>query len=316
MLDSNSFANDVWEGLSRTPKCLPSKYFYDQAGDALFQRIMALDEYYLTRAELSIFQNQADELLRMLHSDLPFRVIELGAGDGFKTRVLLRHWTDRKIDFTYAPVDISNNVLSILEENLKDEIPELAIESMHGDYFRILADLKLKSDRRNIIFFLGSNIGNFRGNLAADFLGSIRENLRLGDMMLIGFDLKKDPNRILAAYNDREGVTRDFNLNLLHRINRELGGNFNIGTFTHHPTYNPVTGECKSYLISTVDQQVTIAALETTFSFQKWEPIFMEVSRKFDLEEINRIATQSGFSMQGHLTDTDGFFADCIWEAI
>jgi uncharacterized SAM-dependent methyltransferase len=135
-------------------------------------------------------------------------------------------------------------------------------------------------------------------------------------MMLIGFDLKKDPRRILAAYNDREGVTRDFNLNLLRRINRELGGTFEVDTFIHHPTYDPISGECRSYLISTVDQQVTIAALETTFSFQKWEPIFMEVSRKFDLTEIDRLATQSGFSMQGHLMDGDGFFADCIWEAI
>lgn len=315
-MSDNQFAADVRAGLSASPKYLLSKYFYDEAGDALFQQIMELDEYYLTRAELSIFEKQADQILSLLHSELPFRVVELGAGDGFKTKVLLQHWMERKVDFSYSPVDISANALKILKSKLSREIPSLRVEGLHGDYFKVLSELKFRHDCRNVVFFLGSNIGNFRTTTTLDFLTHLRENLNPGDMTLIGFDLKKEPDRILRAYNDASGVTKAFNLNLLRRINHELAGTFDADTFEHYPIYDPASGECRSYLVSKADQSIRIEAIEMDVHFQKWEPIFMEVSRKFDLTQIEMLASQSGFRIVGNLLDEEQLFADSIWEAI
>ncbi len=308
------FGSDVREGLTSKPKFLSSKYFYDKHGDELFREIMELDEYYLTRSEFSIFRNEKQRIQELIAGSQPFRLIELGAGDGAKTMVLLEHFFRNDIDFTFCPIDISPHVLNILEENVKTQLPEVSIEPMVGDYFKILHDIKVENHQRNIVFFLGSNIGNFPHDLALSFLGSVAQNLNPKDMMMIGVDLKKDPAVILNAYNDKQGVTSDFNLNLLARINRELDADFDLSCFKHYPAYNPLTGECVSYLISQKDQKVHVRALDLQVQFKRWEPMKMEISRKFDLEDIHELAEGSGFSVVETLYDKDKLFAESVWE--
>ncbi len=308
------FGLDVREGLTSKPKFLSSKYFYDKHGDELFRKIMELDEYYLTRSEFSIFRNKKDQIQELLTGSQPFRLIELGAGDGAKTMVLLEHFSRNNVDFTFCPIDISPNVLNILESNVRSQLPEVQIEPMAGDYFKILHDIKVENHKRNVVFFLGSNIGNFTQELAVSFLKDIRKNLNPHDLMMIGCDLKKDPAVILNAYNDKNGVTRDFNLNLLTRINRELGGDFDLSRFKHYPTYNPSTGECSSHLISLKNQDVFIKELDLHVHFERWEPIKMEISRKFNLDDIRALAEMSGFSVVETLFDDDQLFAESIWE--
>ena len=310
----SQFGHDVREGLTSKPKFLSSKYFYDKHGDEFFRKIMELDEYYLTRAEFSIFRNQKERIRDLLTDNQPFRLIELGAGDGAKTMVLLEHFSRNKVDFTFCPIDISSNVLNILETRVRSQLPEVRIEPLAGDYFKILHDIKVENHQRNVVFFLGSNIGNFSQDLAISFLRDVRKNLNSHDLMMIGFDLKKDPGIILNAYNDKKGVTRDFNLNLLSRINRELGGDFDLSCFRHYPTYNPITGECTSHLISLADQEVFLKELNLKVHFEMWEPIKTEISRKFNLDDIRSLAEIAGFSVTETLFDDEKLFAESIWE--
>ena len=305
------FAADVIEGLQAEHKYLSSKYFYDAKGDELFQQIMHLDEYYLTRKELEIFQTHKSAILDAIDSGEPFRIIELGAGDGLKTKVLLRHFLDAGVEFTYTPVDISGNVLKILEESLKGELPELKIEPYQGDYFDALAEIS-ESPEKDIVFFLGSNVGNFVEPDATGFLTKLQQFMNKGDLLFMGVDLKKEPSIILNAYNDREGITRAFNLNLLSRINNELNANFDLDRFLHYPYYNPHTGECRSYLISTTQQEVNI--LDETIAFRSWEAIYVEVSKKYDQRQLERLASASGFTPLESFLDSEDWFADVLWE--
>jgi L-histidine Nalpha-methyltransferase len=220
------FAADVLEGLSATPKYLLSKYFYNEPGDRLFQKIMELDEYYLTKAEYDIFENRKSELLDYFSADgQRFDLIEFGAGDGYKTRVLIEYFLRERAQFTYVPIDISENVLNELTTMLAGKFPALQINPMNDDYFHALEELNKVDFDRKVILFLGSNIGNFREKAAIPFLSHIAADMSAADRLLIGFDLKKDPEIILAAYNDCQGVTRDFNLNLLRGSMRNLEAN-------------------------------------------------------------------------------------------
>ncbi len=307
----NDFLTDVLEGLRASSKRLSSKYFYDAKGDELFQRIMHLEEYYLTNKELEIFELQKTKILESMYDGGPFRIIELGAGDGLKTKVLLKYFQESQIEFTYTPVDISGNVLEILESNLLDEIPGLNIEAYQGDYFSALGEIS-EGNEKDIVFFLGSNIGNFVKGEAETFLQKLAAFLTPGDLLFMGVDLKKDPSIILSAYNDGEGVTTEFNLNLLDRINSELGGNFDRRQFLHYPYYNPQTGECRSYLISKVNQTVKVA--DESISFRAWEAIFMEVSKKYDEVQLGELASVCGFDQLGSFKDRKNWFANVLWE--
>lgn len=307
----SDFLTEVLEGLRAPNKRLSSKYFYDAKGDELFQRIMHLDEYYLTNKELEIFERQKSDILSSIYDGEPLRIIELGAGDGLKTKVLLKHFQDNGVNFTYSPVDISGNVLEILETNLVEDIPGLKFEPYQGDYFDALSDISERSEK-DVLFFLGSNIGNFVKGEAEAFLSKLISFLNPKDLLFMGVDLKKDPSIILSAYNDREGVTTDFNLNLLDRINEELGGNFNRDQFQHYPYYNPQTGECRSYIISKRQQTVTVA--EEEFDFRPWEAIFMEVSKKYDEVQLAELAKATGFRELAKFKDDQKWFADVLWE--
>jgi dimethylhistidine N-methyltransferase len=308
------FAEDVREGLSSEPKHLHSKYFYDEVGDNLFQQIMTLDEYYLTDCELEIFNNQKDKILSCFsEGDEIFDLIEFGSGDGYKTKVLLEFFTQNRIQFKYIPVDISSSVLEILYNDLKINLPELDIHPVCDDYFHALEELNKVDFNKKVILFLGSNIGNFRGDNAIPFLKHLHADMRAGDQLFIGFDLKKDPQIILDAYNDKKGITREFNYNLLDRINKELGGNFDRNSFSHYPSYNPVTGETKSYLVSLKSQIISIDVLSQSFSFEKWEPVFMEVSQKYSLHNIRHLADHSGYKVKKNFFDSKKYFTDSLW---
>ncbi|HSK73001.1 MAG TPA: L-histidine N(alpha)-methyltransferase, partial [Pyrinomonadaceae bacterium] len=225
-IEQNAFAQDILKGLSAEPKFLSSKYFYDDEGSRLFQEIMKLPEYYLTRAEFEIFETRTGEIFRAFNADdAGFDLIELGAGDGTKTAVLIDYFLKRNADFTYFPIDISAEALDALTAKFKSDFPDLSINARNGDYFKILESLKTDSDKKKIILFLGSNIGNFRRAESIAFFRHLREVMNETDLLFIGFDLQKDPRVILNAYDDAKGVTAAFNLNLLRRVNRELGAN-------------------------------------------------------------------------------------------
>ncbi|MBV6647929.1 MAG: L-histidine N(alpha)-methyltransferase [Cyclobacteriaceae bacterium] len=313
---ASDFEKDVYIGLSSQPKQLSSKYFYDERGDRIFQEIMHMDSYYLTRAELNIFQEQKDQILQEISEGGPFRILELGAGDGMKTKVLLKYFIEEEVDFTYSPVDISGHVLDLLEDDLNKTVPGLSISPLEGDYFKVLADISLQKEKKNVVFFLGSNIGNFSNDKAIGFLKKLRANLNKDDKIMIGFDLKKDPKVILEAYNDPDGITNRFNTNLLRRINEEMHADFDLGAFMHNPIYDPATGECKSFLISTKRQSVTIGKLNKVFEFRAWEAIYMEVSKKYGLEEIDELAKESGFERTTNFYDNDQLFVDSVWQAV
>ncbi len=308
-----AFARDVLSGLSQHPKRLPSKYFYDERGDELFQQIMAMPEYYLTDCEREIFQTQRQAIQQSI-GDAPFEMVELGAGDGTKTQVLIEYFLEQQIDFIYRPIDISENVLGQLESSCRLRWPQLQIDPVPGDYFVALERMKQQSEKRKLVLFLGGNIGNFYPNEAVAFLSKLRTYLNPGDYLLVGIDLKKDPAIIIQAYDDPHGITAAFNLNLLERINRELGGNFVVEQFRHWETYNPVSGEARSYLVSQCAQAVTIDQLNQSFQFDPWEAISVEVSLKYSQSEIEQIADESGMQFVRHFTDRRGYFVDSLWQ--
>ncbi len=313
--NTEHFKEDVHAGLRQSPKYLNSKYFYDQYGDSLFQKIMAMPEYYLTRCEMDIFKNQTAEIASAIRAEqTPFDLIELGAGDASKSIHLLEYLKKQDADFRYMPIDISGNILSVLEKKLSKHLPDLDIECLQGEYFDMLYKASQLSTRRKVILFLGSNIGNMEMEDTYRFCFELRKNLNKGDVVMIGFDLKKEPNTILNAYNDSNGVTAAFNLNLLHRINRELDADFIVDQFEHYETYDPVSGACRSYLISLQEQQVNVGG--QTFHFLENEPVYMEVSQKFSLEDTRKIACQSGFEPHYNIMDSREWFVDAFWTAV
>jgi len=309
------FADDVREGLSSEPKFLHSKYFYDEAGDFLFQRIMGLEEYYLTDCELEIFEENKERLLQYFSSDSEiFDLIEFGSGDGLKTKILLKHFVQKNAGFNYIPIDISSSALIGLTADLDETLPDLNVNPICDDYFHALEELNKVDFNKKIILFLGSNIGNFRGDNAIPFLKHLRADMNKNDLLFIGFDLVKNPRIILDAYNDSEGITKEFNFNLLDRINKELGGNFLRKNFSHYPSYNPITGETNSYLVSLVDQTVWIESLAQSFAFEKWEPIFTEVSQKYRMRDIVHLANHSGFKVLDNFFDRKEYFVNSLWQ--
>jgi L-histidine N-alpha-methyltransferase len=310
---NENFKNEVHEGLSSDPKFLPSKYFYDKKGDALFVEIMNLPEYYLTRSELEIFQNKTQELIDSIgvQTDSYFELIELGAGDGIKTKELLRELDKQNYNFDYFPIDISSNALKLLEQDLNTQIPNLRVQTRQGDYFEVLASLK-NSKQPKVVLFLGSNIGNMQDQMAFKFIYNLGANLQPGDKILLGVDLIKAQEIVLPAYNDKKGITAKFNLNLLYRINKELGANFNLNHFEHQPEYTEKEGIAKSCIVSTTNQTVEINATGNSYTFAEGEKIHTEISRKYNDQLIENIIANTNFSIQTKILDSKAYFADYI----
>ena len=274
---------------------------------------MACPEYYPTRCELEILQHQSGKMARLfLDETSSFDLVELGPGDASKSWFLLRELQKEHADFTYYPIDISSNVIGWLEDKLPVTLPGIRMQGLNGEYLEKMHQLDTFSRNRKIVLFMGANIGNMTVQQAVQFCRQLHDHMRTGDLLLIGFDLKKHPRTILDAYNDRQGITRAFNLNLLRRINRELGGDFNPDQFEHYPVYDPGTGACKSYLISLVPQEVHIG--DKTFKFRENEPVQMEISQKYMLEETELMAAQSGFAPVHTFFDSKKWFADVLWQ--
>ncbi len=310
----DQFASEVLEGLSAPSRSLSSKWFYDKRGSALFQAIMAMPEYYLTDAEREIYQRIGPDLLKYVGPS--FDLIELGAGDGTKTQHLIETFIEGGADFAYRPIDISSHALKTLGELIHLRWPAQAFLPLEGDYFAALDRLGTgRDDRRRLVLFPGANIGNFTPPFATAMLRRLRSFLRPGDLLLTGFDLKKDPAAILAAYDDPTGHTAAFNLNLLSRINRELGGDFDLDCWFHRETYDPESGAARSALVAKEAQTVRIGKLEQTFTFAEGEAIAVEISQKYSPEEIDRMAGQAGYSKVENFFDERSWFVDALWRA-
>ena len=309
----DQFKKDVEQGLSNFPKSIPSKYFYDKIGDDLFVQIMNMPEYYPTRAEFEIFKDKHQEMISSIDvkPDTFFELIELGAGDGTKTKELLNALLNGGFDFEYLPIDISLSALASLESDLEQEFPNLKVRKKHGDYFGVLETLK-ENHHPKVILFLGSNIGNLTDEQSASFIYQIGANLKAGDKLILGVDLIKSEKLVIPAYDDPHGITSAFNLNLLSRINNELGGDFDLSTFEHAPEYTSIEGIARSFLVSLVTQEIPITGIGKSFKFEKGEKMQTEISRKYNDQILDKILGKTDFKIVNKLTDSQGYFADYI----
>jgi dimethylhistidine N-methyltransferase len=311
----SQFEKDIIKGLTDYPKHLPSKYIYDERGDKLFQEIMAMPEYYLTNCEFEILSLQKSNICDAFFHENGFDLIELGAGDGKKTKILLKELVKKNFDFKYLPVDISKSVLDELQATLKNEMPEVKIEPQQGTYFDILSDLDKYRNRKKVILFLGSNIGNLLHENAIAFLKQIQENMHEDDILFMGFDQKKNPQTILEAYNDETKITESFNKNLLKRINHEFDANFSLEDFLHWETYNPETGTALSFLVSKKAQNVRIEQLDLDVNFKAWESLHIEISQKYDEEVIEWIADKADLDILDFFSDDRDFYRNYVFRS-
>lgn len=316
LLDT-AFKKDVYEGLSSFPKFLYSKYIYDAVGDKLFQDIMALPEYYLTNSEHDILSTHTAEIAELFKGNgNGFDLIELGAGDGQKTKVLLRHLSERPFDFVYKPIDISQNAIDHLSKTLANELPKVNVDPEKGMYFEVLDRLKKYDTRKKVLMVLGSNIGNLLHPRAIEFLSQLKDVMNPGDLLFMGFDQKKDPQVILDAYNDKTGVTAAFNKNLLHRINKELDGDFDVDKFKHWEMYDPETGTAKSYLVATEAMTVNVASIDLAIEFDTWETIHTEISQKYDDKVVSWLSEEAGLAIKTSFTDSLGYYKNYVFTKI
>lgn len=306
---------EISEGLQSDTPYIPSKYFYDNHGSRLFEEIMRMPSYYLTDAEKHILETHHQNIIRYFaHDSDNINLIELGAGDGIKTQILTESLMKNNIRFTYVPVDISNEALKNLETNFNRKYPQIKIQPLHTDYETGLSSLNQQNGAKNVVLFLGSTLGNFTPQASYDFLAMISRNLKANDLLLIGLDLVKDPNIILEAYNDPDGITAEFNYNLLRRLNRELEANFELSKWRHQPVYDPAQKAAKSYLIATEKQTITFAGNEKTFHFDPWDFIHTEISQKYDRKMISALSKNHDFKIIKEYTDNRNYFLNAIWQ--
>ena len=290
-------------GLSRSPKTLPCKFFYDERGSQLFDRICELDEYYVTRTELSILRTRMDEIAGVCGSEAI--VVELGSGSSLKTRLLLDH-LDAPV--AYMPIDISRAQLIESAEVLNREYASVQILPVCADYSQpLLLPTPSRAAARRVIYFPGSTIGNFTPLEAEDFLRRIASWCRPGDGLLIGVDLRKDAEVLRRAYNDSSGVTAAFNLNLLRRANEELEADFDLNLFEHHAIYDSACGRIEMRLVSQRDQQVRVAG--RTFDFERGEFITTEYSYKYRLADFQALSSRAGWEPVKSWTDKNNWFS-------
>ncbi len=310
--ERKAFARDVLIGLSEPRKWIPARYHYDDDGSGLFQKIMELPEYYPTNCEFEILKSKKSEIGDLMEAH-QFNLVELGAGDGVKTSILLDHFMELGFEFQYVPIDISEGAMQGLIDSIQKKFPDIKATGIVAEYFDGLKWLGKIGQQKNLVLFLGSNLGNFSAAQAKVFIRTLWNTLNNNDLVLIGFDLKKDIDLMLKAYNDSQGVTSEFNLNLLERINNQLGGNFDISKFRHYATYDVFTGAMESYLVSLEAQTVFIEELSETFDFKPWEPIHTEYSYKYLVSDIEKLARDTGYTIEKHLFDSKKYFMDSIW---
>lgn len=313
-----TFVRDVSAGLSSSPKTLPPKYFYDEKGSKLFEQICTLPEYYLTRAGTAIFQRYLPEIISFVNHDAT--LIELGSGNAAKTRIFIEALlgrqtidkaggTARQPRLHYIPIDISRSALEESAESLLKDYRGLHITAYVGDYYTALHAIPRDVKGSRLFLFLGSNIGNFEIPHAEEFLRTVRSVMSPDDRLLLSADLKKDKAILEAAYDDARGVTAAFNLNLLVRINRELGANFDLANFRHRAFYNESQGRIEIHLESLKPQRVRIPKAGLEVAFEQGETIHTENSYKYSLEQIRDLCTASGLSLEKTWLDEQKFFS-------
>lgn len=302
-----SFADGVRAGLSAPAKYLSSMFFYDEVGSALFAAICRLPEYYLTRAEREILKRNAPEIIARMR--VPIEIVELGSGSAEKTRYLIEAAIEAQGTLHYKPIDISTEALMDSAWELVAAHPDLRVTAYAGDYHEMLLEPDLHGPNPVLALFLGSNIGNFAPDDARELLKIVRGALRKGDALLLGTDLKKSAQVLEAAYNDEIGVTTSFNKNLLARINRELGGNFDVDTFDHVVRYDEDRSAVDTHLRSRVAQKIRIEALDMIVDFEAGEKIYTESSYKYDRKSVEELAALTGFGIAETWYDSGRRFA-------
>ena len=299
-LPAVNFRKDVLEGLARPQKALPPKYFYDAAGSQLFEKICRLREYYPTRVELGITRRHLKDIARFARKRCA--LLEYGSGESLKTRLLIKALEPA----VYMPVDISADALRSAVKRLAREFPKLGIVAISADFSHPLSIPAYRGKARRVVYFPGSTIGNLRRDEAQAFLKMTRGQVGPRGAMLVGVDLKKDPNVLHAAYNDAKGVTAAFNLNVLARINRELAGDFDLRRFAHYAFYNPMAGRIEMHLVAREAHAVNIGNYR--FSFYRGESIHTENSYKYSAPEFEALAANAGFRLAKLWTDPRRWF--------
>lgn len=322
---SGSFADDVRSGLTAAPKMLLPKYFYDDLGSRLFEAICYLPEYYVTRDEREILRSFAGEIIGEVvgsRGQSGVRLVELGSGSAEKTRYLLDELVSRRLNLRYLPVDVSESSLVRSSQELLRDYPHMRIEAYAADYDSALEALSgagetaQENDEINIVLFLGSSIGNLDPGQSRALLRKIRKTLPAGDALLLGADLRKSADILVPAYDDSLGVTAAFNLNLLVRINRELGGDFDVSKFQHRAVYNERESRMEMHLLSREPQVVSVAALDLRIELREGESIHTENSYKFDTDMLARLGVDTGFRLARTWFDADRRFSFNLLTAI
>jgi L-histidine Nalpha-methyltransferase len=300
------YAIDVERGLLSTPKTLPTKLFYDAAGSELFEAITALPEYYPTRTELEILQEHAGEIARAAGSGLA--VVELGAGTAAKTCTLLKAIAARQMRVDYVPVDISRGAVREARNRVRAEVPQSFVRPMVADFSEGFDFLSTVPGRR-LVLYLGSSIGNFDPEAAVEMLAGVREQLSSGDALLLGTDLVKSPDILVPAYDDARGVTAEFNKNILSRLNRELGADFDVDAFRHVACWNPTASRMEMHLESMRAQTVNLKMIQLTVEFSAGERMHTENSYKYTIPMVDEMLRSSGFSLEKTWFDRKKWFA-------
>lgn len=297
---------DVVKGLTQAPKTLPPRYFYDDRGSEFFERICELPEYYLTRTETSILQQYASEIAQITGAS---ELVELGSGSSSKTRILLDAYNQLDYPLHYMPIDVSAGILESSARQLLIDYPSLRVHALAGTYELALAQLQPKQLSNRMICFMGSTLGNLNNQECDVFLFQITSALQVGEFFLLGVDLQKPKSFLEAAYNDSQGVTAAFNLNMLDHLNWRFDGNFDTTQFAHWAFYNEHEHQIEMHLRSLRSQTVELHALNLTVHFDESETILTEISRKFDLNNIQQQLKSKGLVPQKMWTDTKQWFA-------
>jgi dimethylhistidine N-methyltransferase len=300
-----SFSEEVTFGLGLKNKMISPKFFYDIRGSGLFDKICTLPEYYLTRTEIEILNNIRDELALVIDSG--FRLVELGSGSSTKTRIILDVLDKIQPKIEYFPIDISE-ILTESSEILLDSYPKLHITGIIDTYEGGLQFIEEYDDKNNLIIFLGSSLGNFTETDTMNFLKQINSVMKKSDLFLIGLDLVKDKKILDKAYDDSQGITSQFNLNVLQRINSELGGNFNLKNFEHYAFYNLKLQRIEMYLKSKRNQTVHISKTNNDIKFNKNELIHTEYSQKYTIPQIKKMMNQCNFKIKNVWLDSNQYY--------
>ena len=298
-------SEDVRSGLLEIPRSLPPKYFYDERGSQLFDKICTTPEYYLTRIEDGLLVEYAKNIISETSPDL---IIELGSGTSKKTRRLFDACESLRHKCNYAPFDVCEPMLNLATNELNSRYDWLGVTPMLGDYHAGLTNLPTHSDT-NLVIFLGSTIGNFSPDEAQDFVKDLRDRMSVGDYFLLGADRVKDIGVLNAAYNDSQGLTAEFNLNVLRVLNREIGSNFELNKFQHQAYFNTLQSQIEMHLVSLESQDVRFDALHATMKIEQGESILTEISRKFEAEDIESLFADTGFDLVQHYQAENEYFS-------